>query len=305
MTEIALHPTVDISPLNVVTRRSLAGHGITAELVDYMGADTVLYRFRGSQHLLVAYKQGERASGETFVEGVPSSSLRKLARRLTFVPAGHEYREQYRSRSAARLAFFYFDPNVLPPAWGTRADNTSLGPRLLFEDSALWHCVTSLEGLLDDVSSTDRRYFEALGVVLMHELVRSSHEVPVVGSPLRGGLAAWQQRIVAAYIEENFAERIPLATLARLVRLSPWHLCRAFKQSFGIPPRRYQNERRIEHAKRLLANRELSATEVGLQIGFSSFSSFATTFRKATGFSPRAYARSLYDSSNPSEARTW
>ena len=70
MPEIALHPTVDISPLNVVTRRSLAGHGITAEFVDYMGADTVLYRFRGSQHLLVASWAATSCSGM----GVPTSA---------------------------------------------------------------------------------------------------------------------------------------------------------------------------------------------------------------------------------------
>jgi AraC family transcriptional regulator len=105
--EVIPHPTVEVSPSNV-TRRSLTGHGVTAESIDYIGPDTVLYRFRGSQHLLVAYEQDERESRETFVEGVPSSSLRKLARRLTFVPAGHEYREQYRSRANTRLTFLLF-----------------------------------------------------------------------------------------------------------------------------------------------------------------------------------------------------
>ena len=290
--EVVSHPTVEISPPNGVTRRSLTGHGLTAESVDYTGQDTVIFRFRAPQHLLVAYEQGERTSGETFVEGAPSSRLRNLARRLTFVPAGHEYREQCESRTDRRITFFHFDPTLLPAASDTRADDT-LGPRLLFEDLALWHAVMRLKGLLDDVSSADRRYFEAFGIVIVHELVRSGRGVPAARPPLRGGLAGWQQRAVTAYIEEHFAERIPLATLARLVRLSPWHLCRAFKQSFGMPPHRYQIARRIEHAKRLLANRELSVTEVGLQVGFASLSAFATAFGKATGFSPRAYTRSL------------
>ena len=38
----------------------------------------------------------------------------------------------------------------------------------------------------------------------------------------KGGLAAWQQRTVTAYIEEHIAEPISLATLSRLVRLSPY-----------------------------------------------------------------------------------
>jgi len=291
--EVVSHPTVEISPPNVVARQSLTGHGVTVETVKYMGPDTFIHRFRAPQHLLVAYEQGERTSGETFVEGAPASKIRNLVRRLTFVPAGHEYREECESRTDTRLAFLYFDPSLLPAASATQAGDNSLSPRLLFEDLALWHLVMRLKGLLDDASSADRRYFEAIGVVLVHELVRSRPDVRLVRQPLRGGLAGWQQRIVTAYIQENFATRIPLATLARLVRLSPCHFCRAFKQSFGMPPHRYQTARRIEHAKRLLASRELSVTEIGLEIGFASFSAFVTTFRKTTGFSPRAYARSL------------
>ena len=291
--EVVSHPTVEIFPPDVVTRRTLTGDGMTAESVNYTGPDTIIHRFRAPQYLLVAYEQGERTSGETFVEGAPSSRLRNLARRLTFVPAGHEYREQYESRSDTRLTFLYFDPNLFQAASDIPAGDASMGPRLLFEDLALWHLVMRLKGLLDDVSCADRRYFEAIGTVLVHDLVRSGRDLPVVRPLLRGGLAAWQQRIVTTYIEVNFAKRIPLATLARLVRLSPWHFCRAFKQSFGMSPHRYHCERRIEHAKRLLANRELSVTEVGLQVGFASFSAFTTAFRKATGLSPRAYSRSL------------
>ena len=72
--------------------------------------------------------------------------------------------------------------------------------------------------------------------------------------PVRGGLAGWQQRIVTSYIEEHLAEPISLATLAQLARLSTYYFCRAFKQSFGVPPHRYHTNRRIEHAKALLAN---------------------------------------------------
>ena len=110
---------------------------------------------------------------------------------------------------------------------------------------------------------------------------------------LRGGLAAWQQRVVTTYIEEHLAEPISLATLAELVGLSTYHFCRAFKQSFGMPPHRYHTRRRIERAKALLAKPALSVTEIGMTVGFSETSSFTAAFRKATGFTPSAYHRSL------------
>src|SRR5437879_2738315 len=37
-------------------------------------------------------------------------------------------------------------------------------------------------------------------------------------------------------IEEHVADNIPLATLAEMARLSPFHFCRSFKRSFGMPP---------------------------------------------------------------------
>ena len=109
----------------------------------------------------------------------------------------------------------------------------------------------------------------------------------------RGGLAAWQQRIVTTYIEEHLAEPILLATLAELVGLSTYHFCRAFKQSFGLPPHRYHTSRRIEHAKTSPGEAPLSVTDIGMTIGFSETSSFTAAFRKATGLTPSAYHRSL------------
>jgi AraC family transcriptional regulator len=98
---------------------------------------------------------------------------------------------------------------------------------------------------------------------------------------------------VVAYIEEHLDEQILLATLAGLARLSPYYFCRAFKQSFGIPPHRYHTRRRIERAKTLLAKPNPSVTEIGLAVGFSETSSFTAAFRKATGLTPTAYHRSL------------
>jgi AraC family transcriptional regulator len=129
--------------------------------------------------------------------------------------------------------------------------------------------------------------------VLAHELARLDLGTPRVQAPIRGGLAAWQQRVVTTYMEEHLAEQISLATLAQLVRLSPYYFCRAFKQSFGIPPHRFHTSRRIEHAKALLAKPAPSVTDIGLTIGFSETSSFTAAFRKATGFTPTGYHRSL------------
>jgi AraC family transcriptional regulator len=150
-----------------------------------------------------------------------------------------------------------------------------------------------LMSLIENDCADDTPYVEALGVVLAHELVRRSMDVPQKDSPMRGGLAAWQERAVTTYIEEHLAEPISLAVLAQLARLSPYYFCRAFKKSFGMPPHRYHSRRRIELAKTLLAKPALSVTRIGLLVGFRETSSFTTTFRKMTDLTPTAYRRSL------------
>jgi AraC family transcriptional regulator len=239
--------------------------------------------------LLAAYEQGERADGDTVLEGASRSTLRDLARKLTFVPAGRAFREWHEPRTLARVTFFYIDPAGLPSDRDT--ETVSLEPRLFFEDAALMTTALKLKRAVESPSTGDRLYVEALGVVLMHELTRVNRGVRRLDTPVRGGLAAWQERAATAYIDANLAEQISLATLAKLVRLSPHYFCRAFKQSFGMPPHRYHMMRRIEAAKPLLAKRTRSVTEIGMAMGYSETSSFTAAFRRATGLTPTAYQR--------------
>jgi AraC family transcriptional regulator len=264
-----------------------------AELIRSASPGKVEYRFRARRHLLVAYGQGSRRDGETFVEGLPRSARRDLARKLTLVPAGHEYHEWHEPRAPVRLMFFHFDPSELQLHAASDISELALAPRLYFEDATLWATVLKLKKLLEWPTPENRLYLEALGVVLAHELARLDRGNDHVAPPVRGGLAAWQQRTVTAYIEEHLAEQIPLATLAELARLSPYHFCRAFKQSFGLPPHRYHSRLRIEHAKVLLEKRPLSVTQIGMTLGFSDTSSFTAAFRRATCLTPSDYHRSV------------
>ena len=285
--------TVEIFPADAVKRRAVSWDGMTVEIVQATQSERTEYRFNGPRHLLAVYEQGERREGETFVEGLPRSTLRDFKRKLVFVPAGHEYSDWQEPRSLTRVVYFYFDPAKMPTLPQADVAGTRLSPRLFFEDTTLWDTAVKLRKQIESAGSDNRLYFEALGVVLAHELVRLNAGIRPVEAPVRGGLAGWQQRIVTSYIEEHLSEQIPLATLARLVRLSPYYFCRAFKQSLGMPPHRYHNSRRIEHAKTLLAKPELSVTEIGLTVGFSETSSFTAAFRKATGQTPTGYHRSL------------
>jgi AraC family transcriptional regulator len=289
----ATNHAVEVYPSDIVKRRTVTWDGMAAEMVQATTRERIEFRFRAPLHLLAVCDQGLRSDGDTFVEGLPRSRLRDVTRKLTFVPAGHEYYEWQEPRVLTRIVYFYFDPARMPEHPETGVAPAPLAPRLFFEDATLWNTALKLKSLIESAGPDSRPYFEALGTVLAHELVRRNAGAPRIEAPVRGGLAAWQQRTVTTYIEEHLAEQISLATLAQLVRLSPYYFCRAFKHSFGLPPLRYHTSRRIEHAKSLLAKPASSVTNIGLTFGFSDTSSFSAAFRKATGLTPTAYRRSL------------
>jgi AraC family transcriptional regulator len=285
--------TVEISPPEFVRRRVIACAGLTAESVQTARHAKIEYSFLGPTHLLVIYEDGSRTDGQTCVQGMPRATLQRFARKFTFVPAGHQYREWHELRVLSRLMYFYFDPAKLTRRSDARLAQFLLTPQIFFEDEGLWHTAIELKNLIEQPELGDELYFQALSTVITHQLLRRQKGDTRNHSPARGGLAAWQQRIALAYIEEHISERIELTTLAHLVRLTPFHFCRAFKQSLGMPPIRYQAKRRIEHAKLLLAMPTMSVTEIGLMIGFGCSGSFTAAFRNATGFTPTEYQRSL------------
>jgi AraC-like DNA-binding protein len=93
--------------------------------------------------------------------------------------------------------------------------------------------------------------------------------------------------------DREYARGVDVAAMARAAHASPAHFSRAFRATFGIPPGRYLQERRITRAAFLLRETDQSVTDVALAVGFSSLGTFSTTFTRLMGVSPRAYRRSV------------
>ena len=284
---------IAVTPPAIVQRQSVDWDLIQAEQVDMIRHESFDYVFKGSRHLLIASERAERHDGETLVDGLPSSKRREWNRRMTFIPAGHRFYGWQKPRALLRSIFLYIDPRSSLLDSELRFSEIDFRPRLFFFDPDVWTTALKLKAQLQNPCPSRSTYVEALGIALAHELTRVNEGSSPLTSDLRGGLPAWQQKKLTQYVEERLALEISLASLADLVQLSPFHFSRAFKQSFGVPPHRYLGLRRIERAKALLANRKLSVTEIGLDVGFSETSSFTAAFRRITGETPTDYRRSL------------
>jgi YesN/AraC family two-component response regulator len=92
-----------------------------------------------------------------------------------------------------------------------------------------------------------------------------------------------------SYVESNYAEKIRLATAAKLCDLSPFQFSRYFKKENGLTFRAFVVKRRIHRAAQLMTESAVSVTEAAFVVGFNDLSYFARMFRRQLGVSPSHY----------------
>ncbi len=96
---------------------------------------------------------------------------------------------------------------------------------------------------------------------------------------------------VKRYIRDHLAENLSREALADTVYLTSDYLSHLFKKETGYSLTNYIIHERIEKAKILLAQRELSIRDVAAACGFDNVSYFSKQFRNLTGVTPREYRK--------------
>ena len=108
---------------------------------------------------------------------------------------------------------------------------------------------------------------------------------------IRGGLAPWQIRRVTTHIETNLDAAIKTKDLAILARLSLFHFCRAFRDSFGESPHGFVTRRRVERAQGLMLATNASLGQIAADCGFTDQAHLSNLFRRFVGESPGVWRR--------------
>jgi transcriptional regulator GlxA family with amidase domain len=109
------------------------------------------------------------------------------------------------------------------------------------------------------------------------------------GAPAKGQLASWQRRKALAMLEDNLADPVSIEAVAAACRLSRAHFTRAFGASVGMAPYRWRMARRLELARKLLAETERTYAEIARSCGFGKMSHFSHTFTQVVGVCPRRW----------------
>lgn len=94
-----------------------------------------------------------------------------------------------------------------------------------------------------------------------------------------------------AYLHAHYRDPISRSDIASYIGVSERHLSRCFQQEVGLTPMTYLNRLRVKMAKNLLEARQMSITDIAMEVGFSTGGYFARVFREEVGISPRQFIK--------------
>lgn len=102
-----------------------------------------------------------------------------------------------------------------------------------------------------------------------------------------------EQRVkqMLQFIQENYAEPLTVADIARSAAIGESECSRCFRRIIGAAPIQYLKQFRVRKAAEALASSEEAVAEIGARCGFQDASYFAKTFREMEGRTPGEYRR--------------
>ncbi|HOE90105.1 MAG TPA: AraC family transcriptional regulator [Sphaerochaeta sp.] len=100
-------------------------------------------------------------------------------------------------------------------------------------------------------------------------------------------------RLAYHHIMEHFSEPVKIEELANQIGVSRNYLYTCFKRVYGISPKQFLNQIRMEHASSLLSSQHLYVAQIANQVGFEDELAFSSAFKGFYGISPSEYRKNI------------
>jgi AraC family transcriptional regulator len=218
------------------------------------------------------------------IAGVCSSGERFLSQagELDLMPAG--YADSWQEESEGASLWLGLSQRLLHRAADDLGLNHSRGLDLQHQirDPRIEHIAWALEAERRSDYENGALYRESLGLALSVHLLRR-YATP---QPIQAGLSRVRLRRLTDYIDAHLAQELSLSELASVAGLSATHLKLQFRQSTGQPVHQYVMRKRVDRARQLLEETELSISQAALDTGFAHQSHLARCMRRMLGTTP-------------------
>ena len=268
-----------------------SGHDLAGGIVveHYRHPPSLIDLPPSSDALLVVHLKGPVA--------VEEKSSRSWTRRWTdkqhvsLTPPGRPVQRRFQAKTEVLL--LHLDPgligDVIEDAYEVDAQRVELVPCFSTPDPTLDQLAKLLAAEAAKPNDPARSAMvEALERAVALAVLRGHSTLGRRVSPEPLRTAPARIRRVLDYLRgEGFTPT--LKEMATIAGLSPTHFGRAFRAATGMAPHQYLQDLRMHRARRLLETTKLSITQIALDCGFEQSTSFATSFKKLVGVSPRMW----------------
>ncbi len=165
--------------------------------------------------------------------------------------------------------------------------------RFQIRDTQLENIAWALKEEMECGYPCGQLYFDSLAIAVAARLIcyHSSQSMAAIRPYKR--LSDRRLRQVFDYIEDRIAENPSLGDLAAAAGLSVSHFTVLFREATGVSPHQYVIRRRVERARSLLDNDELSISQIAIETGFAHQSHLARHMNRMFGVSPKALREML------------
>ncbi|PDQ18692.1 hypothetical protein CN311_23455 [Mesorhizobium sanjuanii] len=130
-------------------------------------------------------------------------------------------------------------------------------------------------------------YADAVRLAIVTRLLtlRSNPE-PGPRARATAALPRWRWKRVVEYVDSHLDEKIALADMAAVAGLSRMYFAAQFRAATGMRPHEFLLRRRIDRAKQMLSETDMTLVDVALSVGFQNQAHFTTVFRRSVGETP-------------------
>ena len=139
---------------------------------------------------------------------------------------------------------------------------------------------------LDSTERLDRLFSEMHEALMYEFLIEFDRAIGHIGDSAPADPAVIR---CVDLIDRNYTRQITMDEFCVTTGLSKQHICRLFRTALGSRPMEYIAKRRIQAAKELLSDTNMTTEEIAEKVGFGSSSYFCKLFRRYEGISPTQF----------------
>lgn len=173
----------------------------------------------------------------------------------------------------------------------TDSGQVDLMPHFAKSDPLIHGIGLALKQEFEDGKENSQTYIDSLTTTLISHLIRNYTAQKDILKCF-GSLSKQRVKQIIDYIHDNIHRDISLAELAEIATVTPNYFATSFKEVTGIPPHKYIIRCKIDLAKQLLINREISIADVAYNLGFSHQSHLNYHFKRLVGMTPKHFQKS-------------